>query len=195
MIRINLLPYREARKKENIRRQISAFFLTIVFAGLTMYYLNTALNNKIETLNGSIQFTNTEIAKYQKINEEIAQIIKNLDILEKKMVVIGNLEFERTQPVNLLKTLTQVVIPKRMWLTDLISKDNLVSINGNALDNKTIADFMIRLEGTGLFSEVNLRSIRQTKVEGRSLKQFEIGCTKIVVTADGVAKSKANEKT
>jgi type IV pilus assembly protein PilN len=159
-----------------------------------MFYLNTVLKKKISNLNASIESTKTQIEKYKKINREIARIIKNLDILKKKMVVIGNLELERTRPVHLLEILTKVVIPKRMWLTDLISKHNLVSIKGNALDNKTIADFMIRLETTQLFTEVNLRSIRHKVVQGRSIKQFEINCTKIPVSMKTAAKPKANEK-
>jgi type IV pilus assembly protein PilN len=195
MIRINLLPYREARKKENLRRHVSIFFLAIVFTFLSMFYLNNVLNKKIKNLGVSIENTKTQIAKYKKINQEIARIIKNLDILKKKLVVIGNLELERTRPVKLLEILTQVVIPKRMWLTNLLSQHNLVTIKGNALDNKTIADFMIRLETTGLFTEVNLRSIRQKVIDGRSIKQFEINCTKMPVAPKTAAKSKANEKT
>lgn len=194
MIRINLLPYREARKKENIRRQVSAYFLVIVFTCLTMFYLNTVLEKKIDNLNASIKSTKTQIGKYKKINQEIARIKKNLDILKKKMVVIDNLELARRRPVKLLEMLTKEIIPKRMWLTDLTSKHNLVSIKGNALDNKTIADFMIRLETTLLFTEVNLRSIRHKVVDGKSIKQFEINCTKIPVPTKTAAKPKANEK-
>ncbi len=195
MIRINLLPYREARKKEHTRRHVSIFFLVIVFTFLSMFYLNNFLNKKIKNLGVSIENTKTQIAKYRKINQEIARIIKNLDILKKKLIVIGNLELERTRPVKLLEILTQVVIPKRMWLTNLFSEHNLVTIKGNALDNKTIADFMIRLETTGLFTEVNLRSIRQKVIDGRSIKQFEINCTKMPVVPKTAAKPKANEKT
>lgn len=195
MIRINLLPYREARKKEHTRNHVSIFFLAIVFTFLSMFYLNNVLNKKIKNLGVSIENTKTQIAKYKKINQEIARIIKNLDILKKKLVVIGNLELERTRPVKLLEILTQVVLPKRMWLTNLVYGNNSVSIKGNALDNKTIADFMIRLETTRLFTEVNLSSIRQTKVGGRSIKQFQINCTKMPVAPKTAAKPKANEKT
>ena len=38
MIRINLLPFRAARRKENIRRQVSVFLLMIIFA-LTVYFI------------------------------------------------------------------------------------------------------------------------------------------------------------
>ena len=68
MIRINLLPYREARKKENIRRHVSIFFLVIVFTFLSMFYLNNVLNKKIKNLGVSIENTKTKIKKYLQNN-------------------------------------------------------------------------------------------------------------------------------
>jgi type IV pilus assembly protein PilN len=49
MIRINLLPFRAARKKENIRRQISIYVLSVAFLFIVMIYFFLQLNS---TLNG-----------------------------------------------------------------------------------------------------------------------------------------------
>lgn len=181
MIRINLLPYRLARKKENIRRQVSIFCLFFIFAGISCYYFQNNLNARIEKLNTQIDVTKKEINKYRKITREIDAIIKNLAILKKKIAVINNLEMDRKRPVKLLDTMTQVVVPKRMWFTSLTSGNSTVGINGIALDNKTIADFMTRLEGSKLFSAVNLKSIRQQKRANLNLKRFAITSTKVGV--------------
>ncbi len=181
MIRINLLPYRLARKKENIRRQVSMFCLFFIFVGISCYYFQNNLNARIEKLNTQIDVTKKEINKYRKITREIDAIIKNLAILKKKIAVINNLEMDRKRPVKLLDTMTQVVVPKRMWFTSLTSGNSTVGINGIALDNKTIADFMTRLEGSKLFSAVNLKSIRQQKRANLNLKRFAITSTKVGV--------------
>ncbi len=181
MIRINLLPYRLARKQENIRRQVSIFCLFFVFVGISCYYFQNNLNARIEKLNTQIDVTKKEINKYRKITQEIDAIIKNLAILKKKIAVINNLEMDRKRPVKLLDTMTQVVVPKRMWFTSLTSGNSTVGINGIALDNKTIADFMTRLEGSKLFSAVNLKSIRQQKRANLNLKRFAITSNKVGV--------------
>ncbi len=181
MIRINLLPYRLARKKENIRRQVSIFCLFFIFVGISCYYFQNNLNARIEKLNTQIDATKKEISKYRKITREIDAIIKNLTDLKKKTAVINNLEMDRKRPVKLLETMTQVVVPKRMWFTSLTSGNSTVGINGIALDNKTIADFMTRLEGSKLFSAVNLKSIRQQKRANLNLKRFAITSTKVGV--------------
>ena len=50
MIRINLLPFRAARKKENIRRQVSIFLLSLVFLLIILFYYNSSLSSQIDGL-------------------------------------------------------------------------------------------------------------------------------------------------
>jgi type IV pilus assembly protein PilN len=178
MIRINLLPFRAARKKENIRRQASIFMLSLAFLLIIFFYYNFNLSNKVDRLNANIKHTKTELTKYTKINTEIAQIKKKLDNLKKKMAVMKTLEANRFEPTRLLDIMTQVVVPKRMWFTYLESKGEKVKINGIALDNKTVADFMVRLEDCGLFKEVDLNTLKRTKAQAADLKSFTISCIK-----------------
>jgi type IV pilus assembly protein PilN len=178
MIRINLLPFRAARKKENIRRQVSIFMLSLVFLLIIFFYYNFSLSKKVDSLNTNIKHAKTELAKYNEINDEIAQIKKKLNNLKKKMAVMKTLEANRFEPTKLLDTMTQVVVPKRMWFTRLESKGEKVKINGIALDNKTVADFMVRLEDCGLFKEVDLKTLRRKKAQTADLKTFTISCVK-----------------
>ncbi len=178
MIRINLLPFRAARKKENIRRQVSIFMLSMVFLLIIFSYYNFSLNNKVDTLNARIKQSKAELEKYDKINAEIAQIKKKLDNLNKKMAVMKTLEADRFEPTRLLEMMTQVVVAQRMWFTKLESVEDKVKIQGIALDNKTVADFMVRLEDCGLFKDVDLKTLRRQKDQSSNLKGFAITCTK-----------------
>lgn len=181
MIRINLLPFRSDRKKENIRRQVSIFLLSLAFMLIILFYYNFSLNSKIDNLNAKIKDTNSELEKYEKINKEIAEIKKKLDNLKKKMAVMDTLEAGRFAPIRLMDAMTQVVVPKRMWFTSLQSKDQRVDISGVALDNTTVADFMVRLENSGLFKEVDLKTLKRsqsTKGATSKFKTFSIVCTK-----------------
>ena len=178
MIRINLLPFRTDRKKENVRRQVSLFLLSLTLVLIVLVYYNFNLNSKIGKLNKKITTTKTELNRYNEINKEIAKIKKTLENLRKKMAVIEQLELDRHAPVQLLDTMTQVLVAKRMWFTKLEVKDQSVSINGIALDNKTVADFMVRLQNSGLFSNVNLKTLKRQEVQKSNLKSFQIVCIK-----------------
>jgi type IV pilus assembly protein PilN len=181
MIRINLLPFRADRKKENIRRQVSIFLLSLAFMLIILFYFNFSLNSKIDKLNSNIKDTKSDLAKFEKINKEIAEIKKKLDNLKKKMAVMNTLEANRFAPIRLMDTMTQVIVPRRMWFTRLQSKGSKVSISGVALDNTTVADFMIRLENSGLFEEVDLKTLKRrksTKGSTAQFKTFTVVCTK-----------------
>lgn len=178
MIRINLLPFRSNRKKENIRRQLSVFVLSLILAVVAIFGINFFLGSQIDDLGRRITTTQAELEKYEKINKEIEEIKKKLDNLNKKLAVIRDLEANRYEPVRLLDTLSQVMIEKRMWYTALDMKAELVNISGIAMDDKTVADFMLRLEGSGLFSAVNLKTLKQVEVQKTTVKSFEIACHK-----------------
>jgi type IV pilus assembly protein PilN len=178
MIRINLLPFRAARKKENIRRQASIFLLSLAFLLIVLFYYNWSLGSKISGLSAKIKETQGELTKYNEINKEIASIKKKLSNLKKKMAVMDTLEANRFEPTYLMDVMTQVIVPKRMWFTSMESKNNMVKISGIALDNKTVADFMVRLEKSGLFNEVDLKTLKQRKVQKSNLKSFQINCKK-----------------
>lgn len=178
MIRINLLPFRSTRQKENIRRQLSVFLLSIILTlvGLAGVYL--FLDSRVDDLKKQIAGTEAELEKYDKINKEIAEIKKKLDNLNKKMAVIRELEVSRYEPVRLMDTITQVLIQKRMWLTSLKYSTREVALSGLAMDDKTIADFMIRLEGCGLYSSVDLKGLKQVEIQKTQLKSFEVSCVR-----------------
>jgi type IV pilus assembly protein PilN len=175
MIRINLLPFRAARKKEDIRRQVSIFLLSLVLVLIISAWFSYLLSGKIESLNRQIAETKTQVDKYNKINQEIAEIKKKLDILNQKIEVIKSLDLTRKVPVELLADMSRLVIEKRMWLTGLEEKSGNVKVVGIALDNPTIAEYMTRIESSSNYVDVKLIAINQdTSVKGLNLKNFDI---------------------
>lgn len=195
MIRINLLPFRVARKKENIRRQISIFLLSFLLVSLIMIYYNMRLNSNIQDLNTRTNKITKELAQYNKINNEIKSIKKKLELLTKKTEVIKNLELSREDAVRLLDAMTAITVEKRMWLNMLETKEKTVNIKGIALDNKTVADFMTRLEGSKLFNKVELKTSKQQKFKKSiNLKSFEITCETTSLNTPLQVEQNINEK-
>jgi len=117
MIRINLLPFRAARKKENIRRQVSIFFLVLFFLSATLVWYNIDLNKKTKKLQTLITATEKELQTYNKINNEIAEIRKNLQVLQTKTDIMEELEIKRREPIEILDAMTEINIGNRMWFT------------------------------------------------------------------------------
>ena len=176
MIRINLLPFRAARKSENIRRQVSLFLLSLVLVVLVMGYLQISLISKIGKLEDKISTTSLELSKYTEQAKEVDAIQKSLDNLEKRTDVMKQLDTNRRGPVKLLESMSELIVPNRMWLSNLTATEKAVKLTGTALDNKTTADFMKNLENSGSFSKVQLHSIANKIAQKQKMMGFTITC-------------------
>ena len=187
MIRINLLPFRKARAKENVRQQISVFLLAFALLTLTMFYTAMYCNRKIAGMDEQIKNDRQQLESLNKLTKEISEIKKNLEIIKKKTAVIKDLQLNRNSSSMLLDAMTYMVVPNRMWFTSLSDIGATVDIVGMALDNKTVADFMVRLETSGLFSAVNLRTLKQQTIRNVTIKNFDVSCTRIVKSVSASA--------
>jgi type IV pilus assembly protein PilN len=177
MITINLLPVRAARKKENIRRQVSIFFLCIVFGLCVMVYLTLSMSHKISAITEEIEEAQAELKQYEDKAKQVKKIKAELKKLEDKMDIIVKLEADRTGPVRFMDALTSFVTPEKIWLTSLSETQGRLNLIGVAADNKVVADFMTSLEGSPLFKNVDLVSSKQVDMkEGRKFKEFSITC-------------------
>lgn len=178
MIRINLLPYRTARKKENIRIQVNVFIGSIAIAFLLIWWFNSFLSGRIDLLNKEISETRAQVAKYKKITDEIAEIKKKLSVLDRKIEVIKSLEADSKTPVENLDSLYRMIVEKRMWYTKIEEKNKKFRVNGIALDNHSVADYMTRIEKSDRFQNVRLSSVKQHELKDKDksmkLKQFEV---------------------
>ena len=187
MIRINLLPFRAARKKENIRRQVSIFCLSVLLVIVSLVYYTSWVDRKIHHLNGRISQVKNEITLYKDKADEVTKIKKNLKILNLKLGIVQSLEAKRKEPVALIDVVTQLIVPGRMWLTSLKTDEKSAVIKGLAFDNKTVADFMTRVERSSFFSGVDLKTLEMRQIKGAArIKSFEVVCWKKTMESNGV---------
>ena len=185
MIKINLLPYREQRKKEMIQQQ--AIFVAVpVIITLVIFIAVWMVNNS------QITATENEIAQLnQKITDctlkmkEIDDYKAKKDVLQKKMNVITNLQKGKDGPVHVLDELA-TTIPGNIWLTSVKQKGMSLELEGNAMDNIAVSNYMINLGKSPYIKEVDLKTIMdQTAKSAKTgvLKRFIITC-KLTYTPD-----------
>jgi type IV pilus assembly protein PilN len=174
MIRINLLPFRAARAKENIRRQVSIFLLLLVFVSLAMTYIKIYFDKEVKTLEDGITQLNVQIKEYKAKADEVTAIEKELAILDQKLNAVRSLESMRKEPVILLDAMTNLLVPQQMWITYLQTSDSTVTLRGIAFDNRTVADFMTNLEKSSLFKSVDLQMLQMQDIKDVKVKTFEL---------------------
>ncbi len=188
MIRINLLPFRAERKKENIRRQISIYFLSLLFVCLLSAYFMISLNRTLRSLEERKAEKQKELASYAETNRRIAAIKKKIADLHAKLDVIKKIENNKAGPVNLLDEIATAVPTGKLWLRSLSEKKGRVILEGTAMDNDTVALYMTNLEKAQDIMSVDLKSTKLKTL--REYKQnvcdfilnLKIGCIKAVKT-------------
>lgn len=177
MIRINLLPFRAARKKENIRRQVSLFLLLIGFVAAGLLVVHFYMGNWVDSVQNKLAQVNSKIKEYEEIGKQVDENKKKIEVINKKKEVINNLIRDRYKPVRLLGEMSQLIVVDQMWLTSLSTQGSGLRIKGVAMDERTVADFMTNLENSGMFPVVNLNTVKQKVFnESINLKEFEVAC-------------------
>lgn len=182
MIRVNLLPFRLERKKENIRRQVSVFCLFILFSALVLVWYTLSMDKTLHQTRQKTQILENEIVKYKAKADQVTLIKKRLEILENKIQIVASLKGQRKEQLDLLEMLPEQIVPDRMWLDSLKSDATSVVIKGVSFDNPTIADFMKNLETLNRFSQIDLKRSKIEKMGNDvMLKSFELVCVKKAV--------------
>ncbi len=156
MIKINLLPFRKARRKEDVRRQVNVYFLCMALLFSLMIYFHFDLNSQLGKLESRKTSLQNELKTYTRITREIAQLKKNTAILKTKLGVIRDLEKQQVGPVQLLAEVARAAPLDRLWLESLSESRGVVTLQGAAMDNDTVALFMTELEKARQIQSVDL---------------------------------------
>ena len=176
MIRINLLPFRAARKKENIKRQITTYALTVAFLLTIMSYYFLKLNSELSNLKEEENRVRAELKTYEKTIKRITQLEKKIKEIRTKLNVIKTLIKNKTGPVHLLDEISKAVPKDKVWLNSFQESKGILRLQGTATDNKTVALFMINLEKSKYIQSVDLQKSQLAVMQGMNLSNFSLQC-------------------
>ena len=178
MIRINLLPYREREKKEDITRQVVVIAITLVVFLLVIGSFQLYLSISTSSIEKNIKLQEEELARLTKTIGDIEQYKLNKSTLERKLAIINNLEENRLAPVMMLDELSLLVPVKDVWLDKISERGSEITIDGMARNNIAVAHFMKNLSGANSVKTVDLLATREKEISGMKLQQFIISCVK-----------------
>lgn len=173
MIRINLLPIRAEKRRENLRQQILmvvGFFLVVIAVVGSIHF---TISRQVDSVNQNIGARKREVARLDKIIKEVKNFDKKKRDLKEKIDIISKLEERQRGPSRVLHEVAKV-IPDKMWINKFKDASGKMSMSGIALDNQTIAKFMRSLEESPWFSGVKLEYTRLTTKGGAPLTTFSL---------------------
>lgn len=179
MIRINLLPYRSERRKNQIIQHLVWLFSSLGLVAALLVVVNTYQNGQLTDLQtefGQLQAQNMVLKK--KIGK-----ITNLNVLrvdvERKLALVDKLQQGRFDSLETLFGLSEAV-PENVWLTSISDSSGQLAIKGLGESNKAVANFMRALDESPLFNGVSLQVIVRKTVGGVPVREFSMQLKRVL---------------
>lgn len=176
MTRLNLLPWREMKRREQDRQLLSVAAFACVLMGLIIFYAHLHVSALIDNQNSRNKFLKDEIAKVDKQIAEIRDLKKKRKALISRMNIIYQLQGDRTQIVHVFDELVRR-LPEGVYFTKLDQKAKSITLEGVAQSNARVSALMRNLENSNWFMNPELDVINVKKKGGDRVSQFKLKVT------------------
>jgi type IV pilus assembly protein PilN len=189
MIRINLLPHREEKRKA---RRLQFFVLTglvAVLAGLIVFLVYSVIGGYITTQDERNDFLKKEIAVLDKQLEEIKRLKEQTAALLSRKQIIESLQSDRAEAVYLLNELVKQT-PEGIYLKSMKQDGRKIVLSGYTQSNARVSTLMRNLEASPWLERPVLAEIKAVTLDKRRASEFSLTVT--LTRAPAVAGDKVN---
>ena len=173
MIRVNLLPWREARRKAHHLQFFSLMGMVAGRAASIILLVHGYYATRISTQTERNKFLKDENTKLDKEIEEIKKLKEEIQALLSRKQVIETLQADRAQTVYLLEQLVRQT-PDGVYLKSIKQTGNKVNLSGYAQSNARVSTLMRNLEASPYLENPDLIEIKAATVNNKRLSEFNM---------------------
>lgn len=173
MPRVNLLPWREERRKLRQREfyallgaAAGAAALLIVAGEVVLGRIQARQVERNEFIQGEIAVLDRKIAEIRELQAEKAALIARMEVIQELQVL-------RPQGVKLLDGLARTT-PDGAMLTQITQQGTRISLSGVAQSNARVSTFMHNLDDSDRFAEPTLNVITAGERSGLPVSNFSL---------------------
>lgn len=172
-VRINLLPYREAKRAE-ARRQMGVMAGGVAALGVVLVLLaHMVMSGYISSQETRNNFLVSENAALDKKIEEIKRLQGEIEALKARKSVIETLQFDRAAAVQVMDQMARLT-PEGVYLKSLKQTGPVVNVTGYAMSNDLVSDFMVAITGSKFLENPVLVEIKAAKEGERRVAEFSL---------------------
>lgn len=173
MIRINLLPVREARRAATLRNQGILLGAAAAAAVVLCVLVHITMTARVAGVHSSLREKQAELKKLEKTQAEVKRYQDEKAEIEAKLGVIVQIEKQRTGPVRIMDEIA-TRIPKRVWINKLSAQNGRLELEGSSLDAEIVAEFLKGLEESPMISQVELVETTLQEESGLKINKFKL---------------------
>jgi len=170
MIRVNLLPHREEKRKRRQQQFIGilvfSLLLGLVAAGAVWFFLD----QQVQQQQANVAYMKGEIGKLDKQIEEIRKIREETASLLAKKQVVEGLQSNRSEPVQLLDQLLRQ-LPEGIYLKAIKQTGVKVNVIGYAQSNARVSTLMRNLGASPYLENPELVEIKAVLLDNNPNKR------------------------
>ena len=163
MSTINLLPWREAKRKELLQQFLISFGFVFLIAasvwGAGYYYHAQLIENQILR----IGMVDKRIAEVDKKIKQIKDLENEKERLLSRMRAIEELQGNRPLIVRFFDELVDS-LPDGVTILEVVQKGTKITVNGLAQSNARVSSFMRNLDSSAWLTESSLKVIKESNV-------------------------------
>lgn len=180
MIKINLLPHREHKRKARVAR-LGILAVTSLGVGIALVAVAyVGLSASIATQDERNAFLTEENTKLDKQIAEIETLKKERQQLLDRKKVVERLQVNRGEAVLILDQLVRQV-PEGIYLSAIKQEDNSITLTGYAQSNARVSTLMRSLNDSPAFEQPNLVEIKAETKSGQRANVFQL---KVLITRE-----------
>ena len=173
MANINLLPWREAQRRERNRSTLMICILMWIFAGVLVFAAKLFMDGRINHQNDRNAFVQQEIDALSKVIAEIEDLKDKRDALLARMEVIQSLQRNRSQIVHVFDDLV-TKLPKGVYYDSVNKTSNNFAIDGRAQSNNRVSVLMRSLDASEWFDNASLNVVDIIDQNGATVSKFDV---------------------
>ncbi|RDV37009.1 hypothetical protein DV096_15975 [Bradymonadaceae bacterium TMQ3] len=189
MIRVNLLPIKQARRRSAGRTQLLLFagLLIAELAILFVFYL--VESEKLSTRESEVTGLQREVTALESEVADARTLEKEAEALNAQLAVLNNLEAQRIGPVRMLDEIQAMLSPprneeervaqlrkdwnvewdtRRLWVESFSEGEGAFELEGMAGSADDVAEFLQRMTTARHFANVQLEYVETASGGGRS---------------------------
>jgi type IV pilus assembly protein PilN len=144
VIRINLLPHRQERRRERQRQMVTLLAMVAGMGLLTVILGHTVLAARLENQHSRNNFLHTEIAELDKQIDEIRRVKEETQALVSRKQVVESLQSNRSEAVHVLDQMLRVM-PEGCYLRSIKQTGNAINLLGYAQSNARVSTLLHNL--------------------------------------------------
>ena len=173
MANINLLPWREAQRRERNRTTGIVCLAMLIAAGLVVFAGMSVMDARIDSQKARNAYLSSEINALSKVIKEIGGLKNRRDDLVARMQVIQGLQENRSQIVHVFDDLV-TKLPEGVYFDSVSKSGRNFQIGGRAQSNNRVSTLMRSLDASPWFDNASLKVVDVVDQNGVLVSKFNV---------------------